>query len=111
DIAFLGAVIHHILDHGRWFKEYVLAYTNAAVIIEEGFRDTEDLEGLFSGFDEATRTYDPEQGGWSYEGLGAAGGDVEQEKAEPGTAGIHGYGLMGAASSGGAPRLDPTLTH
>src|SRR5262245_6951668 len=48
DIAFLGGLIHYVLTHDRWFKEYVLAYTNAATIIQEGFQDTEDLGGLFS---------------------------------------------------------------
>src|SRR5262249_11077125 len=57
DIAFLGGVICHVLTHERWFKEYVQAYTNASTIIEEGFRDTEDLGGLFSGYDPERRTY------------------------------------------------------
>ena len=35
----------------KYFREYVLAYTNAATIIGEDFRDTEDLDGVFSGFD------------------------------------------------------------
>ena len=49
DIAFLGGLINYVLTHERWFKEYVLAYTNASTIIQEGFQDTEDLGGLFSG--------------------------------------------------------------
>src|SRR5207302_1365513 len=52
DIAFLGGIVNHILEHERWFPEYVSRYTNAATIISEDFRDTEDLDGLFSGFDE-----------------------------------------------------------
>src|SRR4051812_20006642 len=107
DIAFLGGVIHHVLTHEKWFREYVLAYTNASVLIEEGFRDTEDLDGLFSGFDPDTHTYDPQAGGWSYDGPGGQ----SQTKSEPGTAGVHGYGLMGAADPGGAPQRDPTLRH
>src|SRR3954471_14103268 len=27
DIAFLGGVINYVLEHDRWFKEYVLPYT------------------------------------------------------------------------------------
>jgi formate dehydrogenase major subunit len=50
DVAFLGGLINHVLTHDRWFHEYVLAYTNASTIIQEGFRDTEDLAGLFSGY-------------------------------------------------------------
>src|SRR6059036_2501380 len=51
DIAFLGGVINHVLQKEKYFREYVLAYTNAATIVGEDFRDTEDLDGLFSGFD------------------------------------------------------------
>ena len=55
DITFLGGLVNYVLTNDRWFHEYVLAYTNASTIIEEGFQDTEDLAGLFSGFgDEAT---------------------------------------------------------
>ncbi len=51
DIAFLGGLVNYVLSNERWFKEYVLAYTNASTIIQEGFQDTEDLGGLFSGYD------------------------------------------------------------
>ncbi len=30
DVAFLGGLIHYVLSNDRWFKEYVLHYTNAA---------------------------------------------------------------------------------
>jgi len=66
DIAFLGAVVNHILENGREFREYVVAYTNASAILSEDFRDTEDLDGLFSGWDPATRTYDSSS--WQYTG-------------------------------------------
>jgi formate dehydrogenase major subunit len=65
DIAFLGGVINYVLTHDKWFHEYVLRYTNASVILSEEFRDTEDLGGLFSGFDERDRKYDPAT--WQYE--------------------------------------------
>ena len=67
DIAFLGGIINYILTHDRWFKEYVLAYTNATTIIDDRFRDTEDLGGLFSGFDLEAHEYDPVTGHWNYE--------------------------------------------
>ena len=51
DIAFLGGLIHYILDRNRYFHDYVLNYTNAALIIDDRFQDTEDLDGLFSGWD------------------------------------------------------------
>ncbi len=68
DIAFLGGVINYILTHDRWFKDYVLHYTNAATLIQEGFQDTEDLDGLFSGLDPETGVYDVVRGHWGYEG-------------------------------------------
>src|ERR1700684_859052 len=51
DIAFLGGIINYILTNEKWFKDYVLAYTNASTIVEHGFEDTEDLQGIFSGYD------------------------------------------------------------
>ncbi len=72
DIAFLGGLVNHVLTHNKWFKEYVLAYTNASAIIKDSFRDTEDLSGLFSGYrgDGQTGTYDAKEGGWGYEESG-----------------------------------------
>src|SRR5689334_3303178 len=57
DIAFLGGVINYILANEKDFRAYVLAYTNASTIVGEDFRDTEDLDGLFSGYDPASNTY------------------------------------------------------
>lgn len=68
DIAFLGGLINHVLTTDSYFHEYVRAYTNASTIIGEEFLDTEDLAGLFSGFDSGDRTYDFES--WQYEGRG-----------------------------------------
>ena len=64
DIAFLGGMINYILSNEKDFREYVLAYTNASFLISEEYRDTEDLDGLFSGFDPATGKYDPSS--WTY---------------------------------------------
>jgi formate dehydrogenase major subunit len=58
DIVFLGALINHVLTGGHEFREYVTAYTNAADILPEDFTDAEDGDGLFSGYDPNTRTYD-----------------------------------------------------
>jgi formate dehydrogenase major subunit len=58
DIVFLGALINHVLSGGHEFREYVTAFTNAADILPEDYVDAEDGEGLFSGFDPKTRTYD-----------------------------------------------------
>ncbi len=58
DIAFMGGLIHYILENNRWFHEYVLEYTNASLIINDGFQDTEDLDGLFGGWDAQKAEYD-----------------------------------------------------
>jgi formate dehydrogenase major subunit len=50
DIVFLGALINWLLENERYFKEYVVAYTNASYHRARRFPDTEDLDGLFSGF-------------------------------------------------------------
>lgn len=55
DIAFLGGLINYVLQNELDFREYVVAYTNAAAILTEEFADTEDLDGLFSGFDPENR--------------------------------------------------------
>ncbi len=70
DIAFLGGIIRHIIENDRWFHEYVLEYTNAATIIGEDFRDTEDQGGIFSGFNPDTHAYD--SASWMYEGTSVA---------------------------------------
>jgi formate dehydrogenase major subunit len=66
DIAFLGGIIRHVLETESYFEEYVLHYTNASTIISEEFADTEDLGGVFSGFDPESGTYDTST--WMYEG-------------------------------------------
>ncbi len=68
DIAFLGGVINQVLQQERWFKEYVLAYTNATTIINDEYVDAEDNGGIFSGFDEETQSYNLTESNWHYAG-------------------------------------------
>ncbi len=58
DVVLLGAVIKYVLDNELYFEDYIKAFTNASVIINEDFQDTEDLEGIFSGYDSQTGKYD-----------------------------------------------------
>lgn len=67
DVVLLGALINHILSNELYFKEYVVAYTNAATVIHEDFADTEDLDGLFSGYDEKLGSYDLKSWGYATE--------------------------------------------
>ena len=64
DVVLLGALINHVLAKDLWFKEYVVAYTNAATLVNADFEDTEELGGLFSGFEPSTGHYDPAT--WAY---------------------------------------------
>lgn len=65
DLAFLGGLVRWVLEEERFFADYVRHYTNASHLVGEAFRDTEELDGLFSGFDPATRSYDTSS--WQYE--------------------------------------------
>ena len=65
--------------------EYVIAYTNAATIIGEDFADTEDLDGLFSGFDPETGSYDTAS--WQYEGMEGQAAAGQREAGTHGRAG------------------------
>src|SRR4051812_26412629 len=75
DIAFLGGLINYVLENDLWFHEYVTAFTNAATLVGRDYQDTEDLDGLFSGWNAETNSYDPST--WQYEGVvvGGAAGD------------------------------------
>jgi formate dehydrogenase major subunit len=63
DLAFMGGLIYYAIENGRIAREYLTHFTNAAFLIQEGFQLPED--GLFSGFDAATKTYD--HSSWNYE--------------------------------------------
>ena len=68
DIAFLGGLINYAILNDRLAHDYLVHYTNAAFLIQEGFKLPED--GLYSGFDASKRTYD--KATWNYEGAGAS---------------------------------------
>ena len=100
--------MRYILEEDRAFKEYVVRYTNAATIVSEDFRDTEDLDGLFSGWDPETRTYDPES--WQYEDMQVAAASGQREQGAPTGQAAHGaHG--GALEHGEPPHHDETLQH
>jgi formate dehydrogenase major subunit len=64
DTVFLGAMVNYVLTHGLEFREYVVAYTNAATIIDASYVGPEDLDGLFSGWDAKDERYSPRS--WAY---------------------------------------------
>lgn len=108
DIALLGGVVNYILTHELDFREYVVAYTNAATIVSEQFGDTDELDGLFSGFDEQRRAYDTTS--WQYrthedDGTSAAAGATDRA-----TAAALQHESHGAAVPGQTER-DESLQH
>ena len=114
DIAFLGGLINYVLREEKYFRDYVLAYTNAPVILTEDFADTEDLDGVFSGFDSEHRAYDFEA--WRYQGdemraaSGQRGAGAQRLRELRQSARGEAHGSGGAAAHP-SPDTDETLTH
>ncbi len=65
NIAFFGGLINYAIQKNLYFRDYVVPYTNASFLIDPAFQTATDLGGLFTGFDEAKRTYD--KGSWKYQ--------------------------------------------
>jgi formate dehydrogenase major subunit len=62
DIAFLSGLMRYLLEKDAIQHEYVRSYTNASLIVREGFAFQ---DGLFSGYDEGRHGYD--RSTWDYE--------------------------------------------
>ena len=107
DVAFLGGLVNYTLAQGREFREYVRHYTNAGMILRPDVQDTEDLGGIFSGWDPAGRRYDATS--WLYEG--ASETSARQGEASQGASGGHGKDRGGEAADLDTPPRDWTLEH
>jgi formate dehydrogenase major subunit len=103
DIAWLGGLINYVLSQGLEFRDYVVAYTNASSILREDFKDTDELDGLFSGFDAEGRHYD--QDSWQFEGKSSE----SDEKRHRDSGRAEQTGGHGAPLPEGEVRTDPTL--
>jgi formate dehydrogenase major subunit len=116
DIAFLGALIHHVLRHHepiflkdeaqrtpreRFFADYLLHYTNAATLVTDEFKDTEEdnFAGLFSGFDKEKRHYDAKK--WRYDTEPPA-----KKTEEPGAGRPHSFSAQVGRLVGPPPKVD-----
>jgi len=121
DIAFVGGLINYVLQNEAYFRDYLLAYTNAATIVTEDYADTEDLDGVFSGLNTEHRFYDFDT--WRYQdqqGTEVRPASGEREAPEPGERQIRSqvrragrgeaHGSGGAAASA-TPDTDETLQH
>src|SRR5438552_8052170 len=89
DIILLGGLIHYVLENQKDFREYVVHYTNASLLVSDDFCDTEDLGGIFSGWDPDKKAYDTDS--WAYKappskkdaaGHGASGGHGQDRGGE-----------------------------
>jgi formate dehydrogenase major subunit len=117
DVAFLGGLIRHVIENDLYFREYVASYTNAATIIDAGFRDTEDLDGVFSGLMEYTgdpingflATYQEES--WQYAGREVRRAGREADSAMAGEQGVESGGPAEQAlrQAPGGPPFEPLV--
>jgi formate dehydrogenase major subunit len=108
DIAFLGGMINYILENERHFEEYVKSYTNASTIVNEEFVDTEDLDGLFSGWDPESNSYDVST--WQYAGASVSASAGKRQQGGPTGEQAH-YAQASQLEQGKPPQTDETLQH
>ncbi len=127
DIAFLGALIHHVVaqhepifqklqkgekltEREQFFHDYLVRYTNAATLVTEDFKDTDDndLAGLFSGFDAQGKKYDPKK--WRYE-TEPVSQKQEDASGKPGEGKPQSFSAQVGKLVGPRPKTDPTLRH
>ena len=118
DIVWLGALINYVIENDKFFREYVVNYTNAATLVSEDFRDTEDLDGVFSGLDREKHVYDTDS--WQYSGVKATAASGSRDSQYDsrtgegkslqagGSAEAHGHGGPGPSET---PHRDETLQH
>jgi formate dehydrogenase major subunit len=131
DIVFLGALIKYVLekhsamfgalegrdrstwsDRERFFHDYLTRYTNAPALIGDGFKDTEELGGIFSGYNAETRKYDQKQWRYATEPPSEAARPPDRGTAEggkPGEGKPHSFSGQVGKLVGPPPRQDPTL--
>src|SRR5437762_3383915 len=85
DVAYFGGLINYVIQNKLYHEEYVKNYTNASFIVKKDF-DFKD--GLFTGYNSSTRSYDIST--WAYELTAApaspAGGTGGGRSAERGHA-------------------------
>lgn len=62
DIAFLLGVINYLIANNKVNYDYLVTHTNASLLVRDDF---EFNEGLFTGYDAETRSYD--QSSWTYQ--------------------------------------------
>jgi formate dehydrogenase major subunit len=83
DVAFIGGMVKYVLDDieanpANYNMTYITEYTNAAYIVNAGFKGPAELDGLFSGYagslnetDSTKRTYNKATWGYQVDDNGA----------------------------------------
>lgn len=102
DVAYFGGLINYVLENKLYHEEYVKNYTNASFVVKEGF-DFKD--GLFSGYNPQTRSYDIST--WAYEQTTPPAAPAGAAGAGGGAGAVEGP----STSSSGFARRDMTLQH
>jgi len=83
DVAFVGGMINYVLDDmeqkpEKYNTEYVKEYTNASFLINPDFKFE---DGIFSGYDSSTRSYD--KSSWQYQRDGNGNPKVDKSLQDP----------------------------
>ena len=106
DILILGGLINYAITHNKIFRDYVVNYTNAPVILRDDMQDPEENGGVWSGWDEESKKYKPDT--WAYADSPKKNG----HGSEPGhqeASGGHGKDRGGEATTTSKYHADPTL--
>ncbi|MBI2162083.1 MAG: formate dehydrogenase-N subunit alpha [Candidatus Rokubacteria bacterium] len=65
NIVFFGGLIRYAIENKKYFHDYVVAFTNASLLVDPSFKTPTDLDGLFTGYDAGKRSYD--QSAWKFQ--------------------------------------------
>jgi formate dehydrogenase major subunit len=105
DIVFLGALINYVITKviepsapDSFHRQFVTNYTNAAMLVNKDYKDAEDLDGLFSGWNDSTKAYNTST--WGYQR-----NTVNIDTSKP----VATYSDELARLVAGRPKEDPTL--
>src|SRR5919201_3054473 len=65
NIAFFGGLMNYAIQKNLYFKDYVVHDTNASFLLDPAFKTATDLDGVFTGYDPAKKSYD--RASWKYQ--------------------------------------------
>ena len=68
DAAFFGGLVKYVMENNRWQPEYVLNFTNASYLVNDGAA-FDGSAGLFPGWNPVAGTYDAEAWGYRTDGF------------------------------------------